>query len=907
MAEWLLRWWLPRGVVGDSIVGDSREEFCEYRREHGALAGAMWYWAHVLRIAGHYTLGDSARENGEPAGLSPSQRTHALIQEIKHAAKRGRELEMGSLLKDLKFGARALSRKPGSALISVVVLAMGIGLSAFMFSLIHGIFFRGLGVSDEHELVVVRRTDLTQPQAATGLAVSLQDYSDMVERQTSFEALAAYRGGTVNLSGTEGPERYQGAFITADLFDVLQVRPILGREFTPDEDDVGAAWTVVLGYQVWQDRYNGDPGVLGKAVIANGEAATIIGVMEEGFLFPSNHEIWLAMRDDPLDDPRGEGVFVSVIGRLNDGVSEDHAALEFAGIAQQLSQEYPESNEGIGTMLMDFVVSQNGPQITTVFASMMVAVLLVLMVACANVANLLLARATMRTKEAAIRTAMGGRTLRVVLPFFAEAVVLSVAGALVGIVIAYIAVAQFDAATAGSLTGRPYFMVFEVNLVVIAFVVGLAVLTSLLAGAAPAFLVARSDVNEVLKDESRGSSSFSLGKLSKILVVGEVALSCALLVGAGLMTKSMINLGQKEYPYDTGAYFTARVGLFETDYPDAQARQTFFDELNERVAALPSVQASAIMNVLPAVGSGRPRIQLDGEVYEDVASQPQEHWQWVSAGYFDALGVRLLQGEDFRPEHDRDAPPVAIVNQSFVDRYYGGDSPLGQRFRVGTSDTIAWTTIIGVAPDLDMQGLIPAGQPGADPSGFYLPVRQRDASFLTIMAKAVNGTGMSVTADIRQVVRSIDPQLPIYNVRSLEEALRRSSWFYSVFGTVFIVFGVAALFMASVGLYGVLSFSVSRRIQEMGIRMALGAGAKDVVRLVVRDGAVQLGVGLALGAALAYGVSRVVALLMFQVNPQDPMVFGIVLSVIALVGMLATWIPARRATKVDPMVALRYE
>lgn len=813
---------------------------------------------------------------------------------------------MGALFQDLKFGARALAKKPGSAVISVVVFAMGIGLSAFMFSIIHGIFIRGLGVPDEHRVVAVRRTDVDQPQAR--MNVPLQDYTDMVERQTSFEALGAYRRGvTVNLTGTEGPERYAGAYVTADLFDVLRIQPILGRDFAPEEDDVGAAWTVILGYQTWQDRYDGDPGVLGKTVIANGESATIVGVMEEGFLFPQNEEIWLAMRDDPLATPRGQGVFVSVLGRLNDGVTEDQAALEFANIAQQLSQEYPESNEGIGTTLMSFVESQNGGAITTVFGSMMVAVILVLLVACANVANLLLARAAMRTKEAAVRTAMGGGTFRVVLPFFSEAVVLSVAGALVGIAIGYVAIESFDAATVSSLTGRPYFMVFEMNLLTVAFVVGLAAFTSLVAGAAPAIQVARSDVNAVLKDASRGSSSFHLGKLTKMLVVGEVALSCALLVGAGLMTKSMINLGQKEFPYAPEAYFTARVGLFETDYPDAEARQRFFDELNVRVAALPSVRAAAITNVLPALGSGRPRIQLDGEVYEDVASQPQSHWQWVSVGYFDALGVPLLQGEDFRPEHDQDTPLVAIVNQSFVDRHYGGDSPLGERFRVGTSDTIPWTTIIGIAPDLDMQGFQPAGQPGSEPDGFYVPVRQRDTGFLTIMAKAANGVGMSVTADVRGAVRSIDPELPIYGVRSLEEAMYRASWFYKVIGTVFIVFGVAALFMASVGLYGVLAFSVSRRIQEMGIRMALGAKAKDIVRLVVRDGMVQMGIGLVLGSALAWGVTRVIAIMMFQVEPRDPVVFGVVLVAIGSVGVLASWIPARRATKVDPMVALRYE
>jgi putative ABC transport system permease protein len=815
-------------------------------------------------------------------------------------------VDFGTFVKDLRFGTRALMKQPGSAVVSVLVLSLGIGLSTFMFSIIYGVFFRGLDVPEPEQLMMIGRSDESAPPD-NWFSWAIQDFVEIRERQTSFEGVAGYSTGTVNVAGNESPERFNGVFTTANLFDVLRVRPVIGRGFSAEEDDPGAPLTVVLGYRMWQDRYAGDRGVLGEVIRVNGEQATVIGVMPEGFLFPDNHEIYVAMRDDPLATERWQGRFLSPVGRLRGGIEWDQATLELAGIARRLEQEYPETNEGMGVKAQTFVESNTGPVLTALFGSMMVAVLFVLLVACANVANLLLARAAMRTKEAAVRVALGAGRLRVMFPFFSEAIVLATAGAVVGMGIAYYAVGLFDAATASAVTGRPYFMVFRVDFPILLFVVVLTGLTALAAGAAPALQVSRADVNGILKDESRGSSSFSMGRLSKILVIAEVALSCALLVGAGLMTKSIVQLSRYELPFEAGDYFSARVGLFETDYPEREDRQAFWEDLTRRLEAQPGVEAAGLTSSLPGNFAGATRIRIEGETYEEPQDRPIVHNAMVTPRFFDMMGVGLIEGEDFNSDHTEDTDRVAIVNRSFAATFWPGESPLGRRFRPGTADTIPWVRVIGMAPDLQMEGFQPAGQPGSQPDGYYVPISQYDPRFLSITAKPAMAEAISLTADVRTLVQELDPNLPIYNVMTVEEVIQRNSWFYSVFGVIFIVFGAAALFMASVGLYGVLAFSVNRRIQEMGIRMALGAGARDVVALVVRQGAVQMGIGLALGLAMAWGVSKMVAVVMFQVNPRDVSVYGAVVGVIVLVGIAASLIPARRATAVDPVVAIRYE
>ncbi len=802
---------------------------------------------------------------------------------------------------DLLLGVRALRKEPLSAVITSFTLALGIGLCTIAFSLLYGVFFRGLDVPEPGRLTLIARSNPARQIEVGG--VTVHDFYDWREQQTSFEALAHFSTGTVNLAGSEGPERYNGGFVSASVFDALRVKPILGTGFRPGDDAAGAALTVVLGYQVWATRYRSDPGIAGKPVVVNGEAATILGVMAKGFQFPQNQDLWVAARDNrATNTDRTRSPQFQVFGRLKDGVSKDQAALEMARIADRLAKAYPESNKGFTTRFRSFVEDDTGPELVAVFGAMQVATLFVLLIAIANVANLLMARATLRTREAALRSALGASRFRVVLPFFAETLVLALVGAVAGIAIAYAGVTLFDGATQS--VGKPYYMKFGLDLPVLLFVLGVTLFAALVAGAAPAFYVLKTDMNATLKDESRGTGVLG-GRLTRVLVTAEIGLSCALLIGAGLMIRSIVKLRNFEYPFATERVFTARVGLFETEYPDTAARRRFFRGLLERLERLPGTRGAALTTTLPLDAGGR-SIGIAGETYATPRDYPEARNSIVTPGYFSALSVKLLRGRDVSAGDADGSEPVAIVNESFAKRFFAGRDVLGQRFAERTNrDSLgAWMTVIGVVPDLRMEGF---GTERRNPWGYYAPVAQRDPSFMTIIVQAAGGDPLALTATVREAVRSLNPNLPIYNVDSMQGVIRQETWFYFVFGTLFIVFGGAALFMATVGLYGVLSFSVSRRTREMGIRMALGAKASDVIRLVVRQGGMQLGLGLGVGLLIALLLTKVIGILMFEVAPRDPPVFTLVVLIIAGVGLLASLIPARRATGVEPVTALRHE
>lgn len=808
---------------------------------------------------------------------------------------------MQSLRQDLLLGLRSLRKEPVSAIIASITLALGIGLCSVSFSLVYGVFFRGLDVPEPDRLTLIYRENPSRDQDE--MWVTVHDFHDWKAQQTTFEALAHVSTGTVNLAGADGPERYNGAFASANLFDVLRVRSVLGSTFRAGDDAAGAPLTVVLGHGVWTNRYSSDSAVIGKAVVVNGEPATILGVMPEGFKFPQDQELWVAQRDNRATNPdRANAPAFRVIGRLKDGVSREQAESQMAQIAQRLAIQYPESNEGITTRFRTFLQDDTGPELIAVFGAMQVATLFVLLIAIANVANLLMARATLRTREAAVRTALGASRLRVVFPFFAETLVLAAIGALFGVGIAYAGVSLFDDATQG--VGKPYYMVFALDLPVVLFIVGATVITALLASAAPAFYVLKTDVNATLKDESRGSSGVLGGRLTRVLVTAEIALSCALLVGAGLMVRSIVALRNYDYPYATENVFTARVGLFETEYPTPEARRAFFQSLRDRLETMPAAQSVALTSNLPINANGTD-IALPGEVYAREQDYPDARNASISTGFFRTFGVGILRGRDFTANDDDTGPRVAIVNQAFAEKFFPGREALGQRFaeRVGRDSLGAWMTIVGIAPNLRMDGF-DTDRPGE--WGYYVPLLQRDLRFVSLAVRTV-GNPLALSASVREAVRGLNPNLPIYNVDSMEGVVRQAAWFIYVFGTLFIVFGAAALFMATVGLYGVLSFSVSRRMKEMGIRMALGADAQDVIRLILRQGGKQIAVGLVLGLIAAFGLTRVIGILMFEVTPRDPPVFTMVVLIIAAVGVLASLVPARRATRAEPTVALRYE
>jgi putative ABC transport system permease protein len=807
-----------------------------------------------------------------------------------------------SLRQDLLLGVRSLRKEPASAIIASITLALGIGLCTIAFSLVYGVFLRGLDVPEPDRITLIFRSNPSRGNDQ--MWVTVHDFHDWKAQQTSFESLAHFTDGTVNLSGPEGPEQYEGAFVSANIFDALRVRPILGTTFRPDDDKAGAPLTIVLGYEAWTTRFSSDSAVAGKSVIVNGESATILGVMAEGFRFPQDEELWVAQRDNRAANPdRSRSPGFQVLGRLKDGVSQSQAEREMAQIAQRLAQEYPESNKGVTTKFIGFVANDTGPELVAVFGAMQVATIFVLLIAIANVANLLMARATLRTREAALRTALGATRLRVVLPFFAETLVLAVVGAGLGIAIAHWGITLFDGATQD--VGKPYYMTFALDLPVVLFVLGVTLVTALLASAGPAFYVLKTDVNATLKDESRGSSGILGGGLTRVLVTAEIALSCALLVGAGLMVRSIVKLRTFQYPYTTENIFTARVRLFDAEYPTPEARRGFFRSLTERLEALPGARSVALTTNLPSNNDGRD-IGIAGEVYARVQDHPTVASASVTPGFFRTFGTAVLRGRDFTTSDDASAAPVAIVNQAFVDRFFPGREPLGQRIAEVTGrDSLApWKTIVGVVPNLHMEGF---DTDSRRPWGYYAPLAQRDARYATIAIHAAGPDEMALTGGVRETVRSLNPNLPIFEVDSMEGAIRQATWFFYVFGSLFIVIGASALFMATVGLYGVLSFSVSRRTREMGIRMALGASARDVIRLVLRQGGKQMAAGLALGLLAAYGLTRVIGILMFEVTPQDPPVFVLVVVTIAAVGTFASLVPARRATRTQPTVALRHE
>ena len=807
---------------------------------------------------------------------------------------------MHSLLQDIQLSFRALKKEPASAAIASITLALGIGLCTTAFSLVYGVFFRGLNVPEADRLIIIYRS--VPSRDIDFMGVNWHDYADWREQQTSFEGLAMYETGTVNVSGTEGPERYAGAFVTANTFELLREQPVLGTGFRPGDDAAQAPLTVVLGYDLWETRYRSDPSVVGQSLRVNGEAATILGVMPDGFMFPADQELWVASRDSRPDEPdRERANRLNAFGRLKAGISLDQAAVEMALIAQRLEAEYPESNEGVTTRFRTFVEDDTGPELVAVFSAMQVATVFVLLIACANVANLLMARATLRTRESAVRTALGASRFRVILPFFAETLLLSAAGAALGLVLARVGITLFDGATQG--VGKPYYMRFALDVPVWMFVLGVTVLTAVIAGAAPAAQVLRTDVNATLKDEVRGSSGVLGGKLTKVLVTAEIALSCALLIGAGLMIKSIVKLRNFDFPFATENVLTARLGLFETDYPDRESRHVLYDQLLARLAVLPGVNAVSLSTSLPP-SAGTWRIGIEGEVYATPQEHPTAEHISVTPDFFETFEVPIIRGRSFTESDAWEDEPVAIVNQPFVDRFFPGDDPIGKRFREGTADTaITWITIIGVVPDMRLDNF----EPESHPAGFFRPLAQRDYSFVSIAMNTDRGNPLAMTREVRDVVRSLDPNLPIYQVATEQGFIDQRTWFYRVFGTIFIAFGLAALFMATVGLYGVLSFSVSRRVKEMGIRMALGATGGDVIRLVLRQGGLQILVGLSIGLVLAYGLTRVIRILMFETTPQDPPVFTIVVLVITVVGLLASLIPATRATRMNPVVALRYE
>jgi predicted permease len=816
---------------------------------------------------------------------------------------RGVEM-MSTILTDLRFSFRMLIKTPTLSLVAIFTIALGVALTTHTFSSVYGTIVRGLPVPGEERLMAIdqNRSDL----GIIGMTMSVHEYEDLLEQQTLFEDLGAFYQGTINLAGDDAPpERFAGAFMSANALSHLGVEALLGRTFREGEDASDASPVAVLGYYVWQNRFAGDPAILGKFIRVNGETTEIVGVMPEGFAFPFAEEIWVPHHIDVASLQWGEGQSLGVFGRLIEGATIDAARVEFATISQRQAGAYPETNENVELAIQPYEERFMPTEIRAVLWVMLAATFGVLLIACVNVANLLLARATLRSKEVAVRTALGASRTRVVRQMLVESLVLASAGGLLGVLLAIWGLNVYNNVIAS--IEKPYWIDPRIDIPMLLFALAVTAVAAVAAGILPAIRATGVKIGDALSDEARGSSSLRLGRFSSLLVVTEIAVSASLLVASGFMVRSIVNLQNVDLGFDTEQVLVGRVGLFETEYPTPESRGQFFDRLKQRLAEEPGVLSAALGTNLPGLGTGQYFMAIEGAVYPTDADYPFANTMAVTQDYFATFGVELLRGRDFGPlDLTEEGEKVAIVSQSFVDRHFAGGQALGRRVRLGSSDSERpWRTVVGVVPDMHVGG--GTGGIGDDlqiPERLFVP---RGALGASVMAFAVRTQGPpeAMASSVRALVAELDPNLPVYNLYGLDRSISEATWAFGLFGGLFAIFGAAALVLAAVGLYGVMAFSVAQRRQEMGIRMALGADRGTILRLVLGKGGKQLVVGIAVGLLLGAGMAGPMQFILYGVEVGDPIVYGSIAVTLGLAGLVACLLPARAATRTDPMVTMR--
>ena len=806
---------------------------------------------------------------------------------------------MNQLLTDLRSGVRMLVKYPTLSIVAVLTLGLGIGLSTTVFCVVNGGLFKGLPFPQADRIVAVVATNHAQNQPQQ--PISVQDFVVWRERQTSFEKIGQYGFLPINLSTEEGrPERFSGGLLSVAAFEALGVLPLHGRGFREGDDRPGADPVVLLGYDLWRDRYGSSTQIIGKPIRANGVQRTVIGVMPARFAFPIRESLWTPLALEPTAKPRGQGPSYQVIARLRSNTSIDQAKAQAATIAAQLEQEFPETNRGIGGDVTPYARTILGPEIYGLLYTMLGAGIGVLLIACVNVSNLLVARASLRRREVAVRIALGAGRSRVVRQHLTEVLVLATAGGAIGILLSVLGMRWFTDAL--SINPPPFWITFDLDYRVMLFVSGLILLASVFAGTLPALHAARVSAGAALKDDSRGSTSARLGTFSSGLVVAELAVSCGLLIAAGLMIKSVVQLNTVRMPFTIDNVLTARVDLPRATYPDSAASIRFFERLLPRLQEVPGVESATLSDGLPAAGNGVIPVQIEGKAYPKSTDYPLAREGIVTAGFFETFQSPVLQGREFTRADAAASQPVAIINESFARKHFPGVDPIGHQIkRIRPTVSEPWLTIVGMVPDLIMEGI---GNNNASPSGYYIPIAQSDVANGVRIAVRTRGEPGAMTALLREAVMALDPDLAIYEISTLRRVIDRQTSFYTVFGTFFMAFGLCALLLAAAGLYGVMSFAVTQRTREMGVRSALGAQGTQLVLLVMRKSILQLAVGLVLGLGLALAASGALQPVLYHVDPRDSVVFAAVLATLATASLVASFLPARRVTRIDPVLAL---
>ena len=807
---------------------------------------------------------------------------------------------MDSLLQDLRFAARTLRKSPGFTLLAILCLALGIATNTTIYSAVYGFLISPLPFPDPERLVVLNETNLRRGIQRAG--VSYPTFRDYQTQARSFETVGGWVSRSITLNDGEEPERLEGASVSATLFPMLGAVPQVGRGFRPEEDRRGAERVVLLGYDLWQRRYQGDRAVVGRSILVNATPHVVVGVMPRQFRFPDQHALWIPMGSVD-DNTARDARFVSVMGRLAPGVSMAQARDELAAISRRLAGDFPRQFDGWSAAprpLRDWALPGD---VKLIVLTMMGAVVFVLLIACANVANLLLARATARQREMAIRAAIGAGRGRIIRQLLTESVLLALMGGALGFLLSFWGVDLIDSAIPPD-DQLPYYMGYQIQPMVLVYTIGVSVVTGILFGLAPALAATRSNLQSALKEGGRTGSGGARNRLRNTLVVTEIALSLVLLIGASLFVRSFMNLQTMSGGFDVAPLMTMRVYLPGDAYDPAGAKSRRIQDIIHRIEALPGVAAVTASNNIPLSGGGG----FDGVIIEGRREAPGEEpgifYAGVTPGWFSTLGVRLVSGRDFTETEGYDSSAVAVVDETMAKRFWPQGNAIGSRFQLARDSTRTWFSVIGVSRAIKAEELDDTDpvQPMAFVPYPYMPARSTG-----ITIRVDRGDPASVTPAVRKEIRASDPFLPVFNVMTMAKVRELGFWQYGLFGWMFSVFGGIALLLAAIGVYGVISYSVTQRTQEIGVRMALGAREADVLALVVRQGLTLAAIGIAIGLLVAFAVTRVIRSLLIGVSPTDPLSFGLFALFLIGIAILASYIPARRAMKVDPLTALRYE
>ncbi len=799
---------------------------------------------------------------------------------------------MDTLLHDMRYGARMLLKNPGFAVVAIIALALGIGANAAIFSVVNTVLLRSLPYDDPDRLMVLRETKLPQfPE----FSVSPGNFLDWQKQNTVFEKLAAINGSAYNLTSDAEPERLRGARVSAGLFEMLGATPALGRTFLDEEDQPGQN-VAILSSALWKRRFNSDANIIGQSIALSATSYTVIGVMPPTFQFPDRDtELWTPVGFAAAQAQQHGAHYLSVIGRLKPGVTRDQASTEMSAIAGRLAEQYSDSNAGWDVNVVP-MQQYDVRDIKPALLILLGAVALVLLIACANVANLLLARATARQKEIAIRTALGASRWRVVRQLLTESVLLAIAGGAVGLLLALwgtdllLALAPLD---------LPRVKDVALDSRVIAFTLSVTLLTGIIFGLVPALQASRPNLNETLKEGGRGTTG-GHHRVRGSLVITEVALALVLLVGAGLLIRSFYRIQQVNPGFNIRNAMAVTVSLPGKKYPQPDQLVAFYTQLIERVSGLPGVVSAGATQSLPIQGDYLLGFNIQGRPPDPPGEDKSTNYYAVTPDYFKAMGIPLVRGRVFTDQDRKDTPRVAIINEEMAKKYFPDEDPIGKGINV-TNGPETFREIVGIVRDVKQYG--PA-QPTTLQT--YEPFLQNPFSGMTLVVRT-EGNPTALTSAIRSQVLAIDKDQPIARTRPLEqvvsESVAKQRFAMLLLGT----FGAVALVLAAVGLYGVMSYAVTQRTHELGIRMALGARTGDVLRLVVGQGMTLALVGVGIGLGGAFVLTRLMANLLFATGATDPLTFAGISVLLAGVALGACLVPARRAVKVDPMVALRYE